>query len=56
VKPPGEPIGVVVFDAWYLAEELVQVLVRRRKDWMGLLKKNRLLETANFHLRHANGR
>ena len=26
------PFGVVVFDAWYLAEDLVQVLARRRKD------------------------
>jgi hypothetical protein len=49
------PFGVVVFDAWYLAEELVQVLARRRKDWMSLLKKNRLLETASLHLRDANG-
>jgi DDE superfamily endonuclease len=49
------PFGVVVFDAWYLAEELVQVLVRRHKDWISLLKKNRLLETASFHLRDAHG-
>jgi len=44
-----------VFDAWYLAEDVVQVLARRRKNWMSLLKKNRLLETASFHLRDANG-
>ncbi len=49
------PFGVVVFDAWYLAEDLVQVLARRRKDGISLLKKNRLLETASFHLRDANG-
>jgi hypothetical protein len=49
------PFGVVVFDAWYLAEELVQVLARRRKDWISLLKKNRLLETASFHLRDTHG-
>ena len=49
------PFGVVVFDAWYLAEDLIQVLARRRKDWISLLKKNRLLETASFHLRDANG-
>jgi len=49
------PFGVVVFDAWYLSEELVGVLARRRKDWISLLKKNRLLETASFHLRDANG-
>jgi hypothetical protein len=49
------PFGVVVFDAWYLAEDLVRVLVRRRKDWISLLKTNRLLETASFHLRDING-
>jgi hypothetical protein len=49
------PFGVVVFDAWYLAEEVVGVLARRRKDWVSLLKKNRLLETASFQLRDANG-
>jgi DDE superfamily endonuclease len=49
------PFGVVVFDAWSLAEELVPVLARRRKDWISLLKKNRLLETASFQLRDANG-
>jgi hypothetical protein len=49
------PFGVVVFDAWYLAEDLIQVLARRRKDWISLLKTNRLLETASFLLRDANG-
>jgi hypothetical protein len=49
------PVGVVVFDAWYLAEDVVRVLARRRKDWISLLKKNRLLETASVHLRDANG-
>jgi DDE superfamily endonuclease len=49
------PFGVVVFDAWYLAEDLVGILARRRKDWISLLKKNRLLETASFHLRDAHG-
>jgi DDE superfamily endonuclease len=47
--------GVVVFDAWYLAEDVVRVLARRRKDWISLLKTNRLLETASFQLRDANG-
>ena len=56
-RPSGRkvPFGVVVFDAWYLAEDLVRVLARRRKDWISLLKKNRVLETASFHLRDANG-
>jgi hypothetical protein len=49
------PFGVVVFDAWYLAEDLVRGLARRRKDWISVLKKNRLLETASLHLRDANG-
>ena len=49
------PFGVVVFDAWYLAEDVVPVLTRRRKDWISRLQKNRLLETASFHLRDANG-
>jgi hypothetical protein len=49
------PFGVVVFDAWYLAEDVVRVLTRRRKDWISVLKTNRLLETASFHLRDANG-
>jgi hypothetical protein len=49
------PCGVVVFDAWYLAEDLVRVLARRRKDWISVLTTNRLLETASVHLRDANG-
>jgi hypothetical protein len=42
-----------VFDAWYVAEDLIQVLARRRKDWVSLLKTNRRLETASFLLRDA---
>jgi hypothetical protein len=49
------PFGVVVFDAWYLPEDLVRVLARRRKDWVSLLKRNRGLETASFQLRDVNG-
>ena len=49
------PFGVVVYDAWYLAEDVVRVLARRRKDWISRLQKNRQLETASFHLREANG-
>jgi hypothetical protein len=49
------PFGVVVFDAWYLAEDLVRVLGRRHKDWISLLKTNRGLETASFQLRDING-
>lgn len=47
--------GIVVFDSWYLAEELVTVLKSAHKDWISLLKKNRTLETNSFVLRNADG-
>jgi SRSO17 transposase len=49
------PFDVVLFDGWYLADELVQVLERRRKAWISILKKNRNLETASFVLKDATG-
>jgi hypothetical protein len=49
------PFGVVVFEAWYLAEDVVRVLARRRQDWISLLNKNRGLEAARFQLREAHG-
>jgi len=49
------PFSVVLFDSWYLAEEFVAVLRRRRKDWISLLKKNRNLETNSFVLKDATG-
>ena len=49
------PFDVVLFDSWYLAEELIQVLSRRRKAWISILKKNRNLETASFVLKDADG-
>ena len=49
------PVSVVVFDAWYLAEDVVQILARRRQDWISRLNKTRLLETASVHLREAHG-
>jgi len=45
----------LVFDGWYLSEELVRAAERRQKDWISLLKKNRNLETASFALRDASG-
>lgn len=47
------PFGVVLFDSWYLAEEFVDFLHRRRKDWISILKKNRQLETNSFVLKDA---
>lgn len=51
----GLPLGVVLMDSWYLAEELVATLAALRKDWVSLLKRNRNLETASFVLKDAAG-
>jgi hypothetical protein len=47
---------VVLFDSWYLAEEFIACLRRRRKDWISILKKNRNLETNSFVLKDADGK
>jgi SRSO17 transposase len=47
------PFSVVLFDSWYLAEDFVAVLRRRKKDWISILKKNRNLETNSFVLKDA---
>jgi DDE superfamily endonuclease len=49
------PCGVVVFDAWYVAEDVVRVWTRRRTDWISLLHTNRRLDTASFQGRDAHG-
>jgi Transposase DDE domain. len=49
------PFGVVLFDSWYLAEDFVKLLRRRKKDWISILKKNRNLETNSFVLKDAAG-
>jgi SRSO17 transposase len=49
------PFSVLVFDSWYLAEELVSMARYRHKDWISLLKKNRNLETHSFVLQDATG-
>jgi hypothetical protein len=49
------PCGVVICDAWSLAADVVRVLARRRKEWISLLKTNRVLDTASVHLRDAHG-
>jgi hypothetical protein len=46
---------MVLFDSWYLAEDFIAVLRRRKKDWTSLLKKNRNLETNSFVLKDADG-
>jgi hypothetical protein len=49
------PFSVVLFDSWYLAEELVGVLAALDKDWVSMLKRNRNLETNSFVLRDVAG-
>ena len=50
------PFGVVLFDSWYLAEDFVAVLRRRKKNWISILKKNRNIETHSFVLKDAAGK
>ena len=50
------PLRVLLFDSWYLAEELVSMARYRKKDWSSLLKKNRNLETHSFVLKDAGGK
>jgi hypothetical protein len=50
------PFRILLFDSWYLAEELVAMARYRNKDWISLLKKNRNLETNSFILKDATGR
>jgi SRSO17 transposase len=49
------PLRVLLFDSWYLAEELVSMARYHKKDWLSLLKKNRNLETNSFVLKDAAG-
>ena len=49
------PFQVLLFDSWYLAEELVSMARYHKKDWISLLKKNRNLETNSFVLKDAAG-
>mgnify|MGYP003969356209 FL=1 len=49
------PFGVVLFDSWYLSQQIVDHLKTLDKDWISLLKSNRNLETNSFVLRDAAG-
>ena len=49
------PFSVLLFDSWYLADELVSMARYYKKDWVSLLKKNRNLETNSFVLKDTAG-
>ncbi len=50
------PFSTVLFDSWYLAEDFIAILHRRKKDWLSILKKNRNLETNSFVLKDTDGK
>ena len=52
---PKVPFSVLLFDRWYLAEELVSMARYRHKDWISLLKKTRNLETNSCGLKETTG-
>jgi hypothetical protein len=53
---PKVPFRVLLFDSWYLAEELVSMARYRKKAWSSLLKKPRNLETNSFVRKAAGGK
>lgn len=46
----GLPFETVLFDAWYLAPELVDILTEYDKKWISILKSNRNISTNNLHI------
>ena len=49
------PFETVLFDAWYLAPELLEILSAHGKHWISLLKINRNIITNSFVLKDAAG-
>src|SRR6266850_112897 len=46
----GLEFSVVLFDAWYLAPELVEVIEKYHKAWISILKSNRKLLTNSLKI------
>lgn len=51
----GLSFSVVLFDAWYLSGELVEVIERHQKAWISQLRSNRKIETRGLKLSDAEG-
>ena len=49
------PFETVLFDAWYLAPELLAVLAEFNKNWISLLKLNRNIQTQNLIIKDDQG-
>lgn len=47
--------SVVLFDAWYLAPELIEVIEKHQKAWISILKPNRKLQANSLKIRDAAG-
>ena len=50
------PFETVLFDAWYLAPELTEVLEEHHKNWISLLKPNRNISTNNLRIFDEEGK
>lgn len=50
------PFATVLFDSWYLAPELLQLLEKHNKNWISILKTNRNLRTATVNLKDEKGK
>lgn len=49
------PFATVLFDSWYLAPELLEMLKKHNKNWISILKTNRNVLTGSFTLKDAHG-
>ena len=45
----------VLFDSWYLAPELLEILAEHNKKWISILKINRNISSNNLHIFNAEG-
>lgn len=46
----GMPFRTVLFDSWYLAPELLEILKEHDKKWISILKTNRNIMTNNLRI------
>jgi len=49
------PFETVLFDSWYLAPELLEVLAEHDKKWISILKINRNITTNNLRILDEEG-
>ncbi|KAF0248777.1 MAG: hypothetical protein FD167_1822 [bacterium] len=46
---------MVLFDTWYLAPELIEVIEKHHKGWISILKSNRKMQTNSLRIYDDNG-